>query len=32
VEQCVVVRSPKTKDGLPAFLERYTSAAGRFAD
>ena len=32
VERCVVVFHADDKDGLPAFLERYTRAADRFAD
>jgi probable F420-dependent oxidoreductase len=32
VERCVVVFHTEDKDGLPAFLERYTRVADRFAD
>jgi probable F420-dependent oxidoreductase len=32
VDRCVVVFHTEDKDGLPAFLERYTQMADRFAD
>lgn len=32
VDRCVVVFHTEDKDGLPAFLERYTRVADRFAD
>jgi predicted urease superfamily metal-dependent hydrolase len=32
VDRCVVIFHTEDKDGLPAFLERYTRVADRFAD